>query len=69
MFSNPTIVPAYGKEYRFEKEAKADRYAGKDFQIAFTGQYCSIRDFDSSARLQLRFWKNRKVIVVKGEKK
>ena len=67
MFSNPTIVPAYGKEYRFEKEA--DWYAGKDFQIAFTGQYCSIRDFDSSARLQLRFWKNRKVIVVKGEKK
>ena len=69
MFSNPTIVPAYGKEYRFEMEAKADWYAGKDFQIAFTGQYCSIRDFDSSARLQLRFWKNRKVIVVKGEKK
>ena len=69
MFSNPTIVPAYGREYRFGREAKADWYAGKDFQIAFTGQYCSIRDFDNNTRLQLRFWNNRKEIVVRGEKK
>jgi hypothetical protein len=67
MFDNPTIVPAYGRDYRSEKEARADWYGGKDFQVAITGQYCSIRDFDKTNKLQLRFWRNRKSIMVQGE--
>jgi hypothetical protein len=40
-----TVTPAYGRDYKTQKEAKADWDAGKDFRDARSLQYCSIRDF------------------------
>ena len=39
-----TLVPAYGRDYKSAAAVKADWEAGKDFQIAATGQYCSVRN-------------------------
>ena len=39
-----TLVPAYGRDYKSAAAVKADWQAGKDFRIATTGQYCSVRD-------------------------
>ena len=45
-----TLTPAYGREYKSAKEAKADYFAGKDFILndvssPYNGKYCSCRDF------------------------
>ena len=40
-----TLLPAYGRDYKSAKAVKADYLNGKDFQHAFTGSYCSSRDF------------------------
>jgi hypothetical protein len=39
-----TVTPAYGRDYKSAAAARADWNAGKDFRIALSGQYCSIRD-------------------------
>lgn len=44
-----TVTPAYGRDYRSAKAAKADWKAGKDFIIndiasPYDGKPCSIRD-------------------------
>ena len=39
-----TIIPAYGRDYKSAKAARDDWNSGKDFRIAVSGQYCSIRD-------------------------
>jgi hypothetical protein len=39
-----TLLPAYGRDYKNAKEARNAWKDGKDFIIAQTGQYCSIRD-------------------------
>lgn len=43
-----TVIPAYGRDYRSAKDAKADWQAGKDFQIATygpdDGRYCNRAD-------------------------
>ena len=39
-----TVVPAYGRDYKSAKDAKADWDIGLDFQVASSGQYCSKRD-------------------------
>jgi len=46
----PTLTPAYGRDYRSSKDAKADYYSGKDFKFnklnhRNDGAYCSCRDF------------------------
>ena len=45
-----TLTPAYGRDYKSTKEAKADYFAGKDFILndvssPYHGKYCSCRDF------------------------
>lgn len=44
-----TVTPAYGRDYKSAKAAKADWKAGKDFIIddlssRYDGKPCSIRD-------------------------
>ncbi len=44
-----TVLPAYGRDYKSAKTAKADWKAGKDFIIAdmfnpYDGKPCSIND-------------------------
>ena len=43
-----TVIPAYGRDYKSAKDAKAAWQAGKDFQIATIGpddgRYCNVDD-------------------------
>lgn len=38
------LTPAYGRDYKSRKDVETDWFGGKDFILAITGQYCSIRD-------------------------
>jgi hypothetical protein len=59
------VVPAYGRDYKSKKEVLADWKAEKDFQIASTGQYCSIRDFAVGVTVNLRYKKQTQVAPAK----
>lgn len=50
-----TLQPAYGRDYKSSQEAKAAWTSGVDWQIATTGQYCSIRDAASLPEVWLRY--------------
>ena len=39
-----TVIPAYGRDYISKKAVLADWKDGRDFKLAMTGQYCSVRD-------------------------
>jgi hypothetical protein len=39
-----TIIPAYGRDYKSAKQARADSDNGLDFQCAVTRKYLSKRD-------------------------
>lgn len=63
-----TVSPAYGKDYKSGKDAKADFLAGKDFRMETLCQgsgYCSIRDFAPGVSVQVRFKKMAGVVMVK----
>lgn len=49
------VIPAYGRDYRSARAARADWTAGKDFKLAFTGQYCSCRDFTADNTIEIRY--------------
>lgn len=58
------VVPAYGRDYKSAKEAKADWKAGKDFIIndffsPYDGKPCSIRD--TKEQVMIRYDRLRKV--------
>lgn len=57
------ILPAYGRDYSSARAAKQAFWAGHDFQLAQTGQYCSMRDFASGACAEIRYDRLRKVTV------
>ncbi len=64
-----TLTPAYGRDYKSAKAAKADWDGGKDFvyndmMSPFNGKYCSKSDLTGSH--QLRYDKLRKVTIVKS---
>jgi hypothetical protein len=65
-----TLTPAYGRDYKSQKEVKADWKNGKDFIIAdivhpYSGKPCSIRDVDSlGGKVMIRFNKNTKIVAV-----
>ncbi len=48
-----TVIPAYGRDYKSAKDAKADWAAGKDFMIATygpdDGRYCNKADMAGQA--------------------
>ena len=65
-----TIQPAYGRDYKTAKEAKADWEAGKDFQInnmfhPQDGAYVNKEDGKGQSFL-IRFCRNTKTVTVKG---
>lgn len=62
------LLPAFGRDYRSAKDAKADFLAGKDWQLASLfagGRYCSIRDFEAGTPVLLRYANAAKVCAVK----
>lgn len=65
---NPsTLVPAYGRDYKSAKAARADFAAGKDFLIAdisnrWDGKPCSIRDL-VPGQIKIRYAKLTKLTV------
>lgn len=62
------LIPAYGRDYKNAKTAKADFLSGKDFELASIfegGRYCSISDFEPGQAVLVRFDSLRKVAPVK----
>ena len=62
------LLPAFGRDYRSAKDAKADFLAGKDWQLASVfagGRYCSVRDFCPGTAVLLRYANATKVAAVK----
>tara|TARA_R100000008_G_scaffold50533_1_gene30185 strand:+ start:971 stop:1174 length:204 start_codon:yes stop_codon:yes gene_type:complete len=65
-----TLTPAYGRDYKSQKEVKADWKGGKDFIIAdivhpYSGKPCSIRDAEAlGGKVMIRFNKNTKIVAV-----
>ena len=55
-----TLLPAYGRDYKSKAAVLADWNAGKDFRIATTGQYCSIRD--NIPDVWIRYQKQTKIV-------
>lgn len=63
-----TLTPAYGRDYKTAKAAKADFNDNKDFVVAdlFSGggRYANKQDLPKGTRVTLRFDGMRKVAVV-----
>lgn len=64
---NPTLVPAYGRDYKAARDVKTDFYAGKDFLISdfshpYDGKATSLRDM-SEGTVNIRYGKLRKVCL------
>ena len=62
------VLPAFGRDYKSAKDAKADFLAGKDWQLASLfagGRYCSVRDFSAGTPVLLRYANAAKVCAVK----
>jgi hypothetical protein len=67
--SNLTLIPAYGRDYKTAKSAKADWKAGKDFIIAnvfhrYDGKPMSIRDVCAGEKFMIRFDRLAKITMV-----
>ena len=62
------VLPAYGRDYKTGKEAKADFLAGKDFILSSMVQgypLCSIRDFSKGLTIILRYKKQTQTAAIK----
>jgi hypothetical protein len=58
-------VPAYGRDYKNQKDVRADWNLGKDFQDAFTRQYLNKQDAESQGlKVIIRYDKLMKVVSV-----
>ena len=65
-----TVVPAYGRDFKTQKEVKAAFEAGKDFMIvdvfhAQNGSYENKGDAPKGATLNVRYAKQTKVLPIK----
>ena len=62
------VGPAYGRDYKNQKDVKADWAAGTDFQIldiAYGGRYISKPEADAAGfRVIVRYAAMRKVVAV-----
>ena len=62
------VIPAYGKDYKTQKEVKAAFDAGKDFEITDMfhrgGRYVNKRDLPAGHKLQVRYAAGRKVMML-----
>jgi len=66
-----TVVPAYGRDYKSQKEVKAAWAEGKDFRIEDmsspdNGRYVNKDDKVKGITFNVRFDQNRKVCVIKA---
>jgi hypothetical protein len=57
---NKTLIPAYGRDYKSAKAAKADFFGGKDWIIAdisdpYDGKPTSVRDYPAGTPITLRY--------------
>ena len=68
------LTPAYGRDYKSQKEVKAAFEGGKDFVVATfgpeMGRYCNIRDFKVGQTVLVRYKQLTQVMAykVKGKK-
>jgi hypothetical protein len=67
----PTVTPAYGRDYKSAKAARADWNADKDFILQdissrWDGMLCNRQDLHGPVKL--RYGKLAKVIMVEGSK-
>jgi len=53
--SSITLVPAYGRDYGSAGAARQAWIDGKDFKVAVTGQYCSMRDHNLLPEVHIRY--------------
>ena len=62
-----TAVPAYGRDVKSAKDAKASFLSGDDWLLlTYNGEgYASVRDFQAGDSVQLRYDRKRKTTVVK----
>ena len=63
------LTPAYGRDYKTQKEAVTAYFEGKDWVLhnptsRYDGKYCSCRDF-AGQTVTLRYNKNQQLTVVK----
>lgn len=59
------VTPAYGRDYKSQKEVLEAFLSGKDFILQPQYCYCSIRDFAPGVTVNVRYAKNMKVLPVK----
>ena len=64
-----TLTPAYGRDYKTAKEARADYYAGLDFIFnkpthKNNGAYCSCRDLINET-VTIRYHRQSRVTTAK----
>ena len=62
MFGVLPLSGAYGRDYKSKAAIVKDWLEGKDFKTV-NGQYCSIRDFDASEPITVRYAGMMKVTV------
>lgn len=62
------VSPAYGRDYKSKKEVEADFFGGKDFVMESIdcqpGCYCSMRDFAPGTKVEVRYAKMTKVVIL-----
>ncbi len=71
--STITVSPAYGRDYKTAKAAKADFLAGKDFYGHFFDgiahfKPCGVQDFVPGIDVIIRYCRDRKVTKVRVPK-
>lgn len=61
------LIPAYGRNYKTKKEVEQAFLEGKDFEGDMTIGFklCSVRDFQSGVKVNLRYKNQTMVTVVK----
>ena len=59
------LLPAFGRDYKTGKAAKADWQANKDFRIAATGQLINKEQVEKGKTVLLRFNRRTKVTPCK----
>lgn len=62
------LQPAYGRDYKSQKEAIEGFKSGQDFNgdITIGFALCSIRDFETGVPVCIRYKRNTKVAVTKA---
>lgn len=63
------VSPAYGRDYRNQKEVKAGYAAGHDFRSLMTGQYVNKDDHPEDMTLLVRYNRGMGIMSIKPPKK